>query len=49
MVLVDQAEGWRAIGVVSAEELEQLERMHDAGDLRAEDRLRLLREGRRSR
>ena len=44
MVLV--GEEWRAVGIVSAEQLEELERMHDAGDLRAEARLKLLREGR---
>lgn len=37
---------YRMPGVVSAEELEELERMHDAGDIRAEARLKMLRDGR---
>jgi hypothetical protein len=43
-VLVDGT--WRAIGVVSQAELEELERAHDGGDIRAESRLELLRKGR---
>ena len=38
---------WRLPGVVSPAELEELERDHEAGDIRAEDRLRLLRGGAR--
>jgi len=37
---------WRAVGVVSREEEEELERAHDAGDIRAEATLALLRFGR---
>ncbi len=40
---------WRVIGAVSAEEREELERAHDAGDIRAEDRLRILFHGREDR
>ncbi len=45
MVLV--AGEYRAVGVVDQAELEQLELQHDAGDIRAEDKLRLIRTGRR--
>jgi len=49
MVLVDQTDGYRVVGAVSAAELEGLERMADQGDeLHAEDRLELLRHGRRT-
>lgn len=37
---------WRAVGCVSAEELEEMERAHDAGDARMDARLQLLRKGR---
>jgi len=38
----------RAIGVLSEDEHRELEQAHDAGDIRAEDTLRLIREGRRN-
>lgn len=49
MVMIDADEGYRPVGHVSREELEELERMHDSGDIRAESRLKLLREGRPTR
>jgi hypothetical protein len=37
---------WRAVGIVTPEEMEELARTHDAGDARAEARLELLLHGR---
>ena len=37
---------FRVVGAVWTDELEQFERAHDAGDIRMEARLQLLREGR---
>jgi len=38
---------YRPLGVISTEELQELERAHEDGDIRAEDTLRLIQEGRR--
>lgn len=37
---------YRPVGVISSEEMQELERAHEDGDIRAEVTLRLLREGR---
>lgn len=45
MVLVEGE--YRAAGVVDQAELEELDRQHEGGDIRAEDKLRIIRTGRR--
>lgn len=37
----------RVVGAISSEEMEELERAHEAGDIRAEDKLRILQTGKR--